>query len=163
MLNRLERAGKAMEDAVLVLILAVMILLATTQIVLRNFFDTGFAWSDELLRLLVLWLAMAGAVAAGRKDRHISIAVLGRFLPPAVYRLSRILLDLFTAGVCGLLAWYSLQFVRDSHAYGDLLLGGVPAWMAQAVLPLGFALLSWRYALFALRGMRGKRRAEAVR
>lgn len=163
MLKRLERAGKALEDAVLVLILAAMILLATAQIFLRNFFDIGFFWSDELLRLLVLWLAMAGAVAAGRKDRHISIAVLDRFMPPAVQRVSRILLDGFTAGVCGLLAWYSLQFVRDSHAYGDLLLGVVPAWLAQAVLPLGFALLSWRYALFALRGIVGKQRAEAIR
>ena len=159
MLKRLEQAGKAMEDLVLVLILTAMMLLAALQIFLRNFFDTGFMWSDELLRLLVLWLAMAGAVAASRKDRHISIAVLDRFLPAPLLRATRAVLDLFTAAVCALLAWHSLAFVLSTHAYGDVLLGQVPAWIAQAVLPVGFALMAWRYLLFALRGAFGAERS----
>ena len=53
-LSALEKAGKALEDAVLVLILSAMIALAAGQIFLRNLFDIGFFWSDELLRLLVL-------------------------------------------------------------------------------------------------------------
>ncbi len=69
------------EDAVLVVILSGMILLAAGQIVLRNFFDIGFIWSDEALRMMVLWLAVAGAVAASRNDKHINIDVLDRFLP----------------------------------------------------------------------------------
>ena len=68
--RRLEKTGKALEDGLLVLIVTVMILLAAMQIFLRNFFDIGFLWTDELLRLLVLWLAVAGAVAASRKDRQ---------------------------------------------------------------------------------------------
>jgi len=152
-LGKLERAGKALEDAVLVILLTGMILLAASQIVLRNFFDLGFFWTDEMLRLLVLWLAMAGAVAASRKDRHISIAVLDRFLPEKVQAAVKIVLDLFTAGICGLIAWHALAFVRSSHEFGDVLLGGVPAWIPQAVLPLGFGLIAWRYALFVVRGV----------
>ncbi len=151
--GRLERVGKALEDAVLVVLLTAMILLAAGQIVLRNFFDIGFFWSDELLRLLVLWLAVAGAVAASRKDRHISIAVLDRFLPERAGAVVKVLLDAFTAAVCGLIAWYSLAFVRMSHEFGDILLGGVPAWIPQAVLPLGFGLIAWRYGLFVVRGL----------
>jgi TRAP-type C4-dicarboxylate transport system permease small subunit len=162
-LERLERAGKAMEDGLLVVVLAGMIVLATAQIILRNFFDTGFASSDELLRIAVLWIAMAGAVAAGRKDRHISIAVLDRFLPKGAKRWVRIVLDGFTAVVCGLLAWYSFEFVQESHAYGDVVLGNVPAWVVQGIMPLGFALLTWRYLVFVLRGLLGKQRAEAAR
>ncbi|NND45886.1 MAG: TRAP transporter small permease [Xanthomonadales bacterium] len=163
MLKRLEEAGKWAEDAVLVLVLAALILMAGLQIVMRNFFDTGFAWSDELLRMGVLWLAMAGAVAAGRKDRHISIAVLDRFLPAGAQRAVGIALDLFTAVVCGLLAWFSFEFVRESHAYGDTVLNGVPAWIAQGIMPLGFALLSWRYAIFLLHGLVGDRKTGATR
>jgi len=161
-LNRLEKAGKAFEDAVLVLILGSMILLAFTQIILRNFFDIGFIWSDELLRLMVLWLAMAGAVAASRKDRHISIAILDQFLPPTLQRLSKIILDLFTAGVCGLVAWHSAAFAYSAYEYGDLLLGNVPAWIPQSVLPVGFGLIAWRYLIFAVRGVLNKQRAEPV-
>ncbi len=83
-LGALEKAGMAAEDAVLVLILTGMIVLAAGQIVLRNAFNIGFIWTDELLRLLVLWLAVAGSVAASRMDKHISIAVLDRFLSPTL-------------------------------------------------------------------------------
>ena len=75
--NRLEKAGTHAEDALLLVILISMILLAGTQIVLRNFLDTSIFWGDEMLRLMVLWLTIAGGLAASRMDKHISIAVAG--------------------------------------------------------------------------------------
>jgi TRAP-type C4-dicarboxylate transport system permease small subunit len=159
-LGRLERIGKALEDAVLVVLLSGMILLAAGQIILRNVFDVGFIWTDELLRLLVLWLAVAGAVAASRKDRHISIAVLDRLLPECAQAAVKILVHGFTASICGLITWHSLAFVRTSHEFGDTLLGDVPAWIPQAVLPIGFGLITWRFSLFVVRGLLGLTRGR---
>ena len=147
----LEKAGKVGEDTVLVLVLGSMILLATAQIILRNFFDFGFIWADELLRMMVLWIAVAGAVAASRSDTHINIAILDRYLPRKLALLTRVVVHAFTAGVCALITRYCYEFVRTSHEYGDVLLGSVPAWILQAILPVGFALITWRYALFTLK------------
>ena len=150
-LSRLEKAGKMGEDAILVLILTTMILLAAGQIVLRNFMDIGFIWADEMLRMLVLWLAVAGAVAASRNDKHINIDVLNRFLPERIALVVKVLVHLFTAIVCGAVAWHSLAFVQMSREFEDVLLGKVPAWILQAVLPVGFGLISWRYSVFTLK------------
>jgi len=152
-LSRLERAGRTAEDAVLVLMLTSMILLAAGQIVLRNFFDIGFIWSDEALRLMVLWLAVAGAVAASRNDKHINIDVLDRFLRGRWKAAKDFLVHGFTAAVCGIVTWQSTLFVRTSHEFGDVLLGGIPAWLLQIVLPVGFGLISYRYGLFLLRDL----------
>ncbi len=146
-----ENFGKAMETTVLVFILSSMIVLAFTQIVLRNVASIGLPWSDELLRMLVLWIALAGAVSASREDRHINIAVLDRFLPPLLKKLVSLLIHLFTATICAIVAWFSLQFVLTSREYGDLIVGNVPAWWLQAPLPLGFALIAWRYLLFMVK------------
>ena len=139
------------EDAVLVLILTTMILLAAGQIFLRNFMDIGIIWGDEMLRMLVLWIAVAGAVAASRDDKHINIDVLNRFLPERIARVVKVLLHLFTALVCGVVAWHSLDFVQMSREFEDVLLGSVPAWILQAVLPVGFGLVTWRYSLFTVK------------
>lgn len=139
------RLGKLLEDALLVVLLAAMIALATLQIVLRNVFDTGLVWSDELSRLLVLWLAMAAAIAASRDDRHIAIDVLSRFLSGRPLAAVRALVAAFTALICAVLAWQGARFVADARAFGDTLLGGVPAWLLQAILPVAFALMSYRY------------------
>jgi TRAP-type C4-dicarboxylate transport system permease small subunit len=151
--SRLDAAGRMAEDAVLVVILSGMIVLATGQIVLRNFFDIGFIWSDEALRMMVLWLAVAGAVAASRNDKHINVEVLDRFLPGRIKTLKDILIHGFTAGICGIVAWHSFLFVRMSHEFGDVLLGGIPAWLLQAILPVGFGLIAYRYTLFAARDL----------
>ncbi len=147
---RLEAFGRFVENTLLVATLVGMILLAGSQILLRNVFDAGFIWSDELLRLMVLWLAMIGAVAASRENKHIKIDVLSRFLPARAQRASQALTALFACGVCATVAWHALRFVIESREFGDVLLMSVPAWCFQAILPLGFALIAYRYALLAI-------------
>lgn len=132
-------------------ILISMIFLAGTQIVLRNFFDTGFFWGDEMLRMMVLWLTVAGGLAASRMDKHISIAVVDRFLPRAAQLTVKIVIDLFTAAVCALFAWHSARFVMSSYEYGDMLMRNVPAWTLQIVLPLGFGLMAYRHLILAIK------------
>lgn len=149
------RFGQAAETTLLVVILTSMIVLAFAQIVMRNFFDLGLPWGDELLRLLVLWVAVAGAVAASRADKHINIAVLDRLLPSRLKNPALLLVHLFTAAICAVVTWFSLQFVLTSREYEDLILGKVPAWWLQSVLPLGFGLITWRYALFLLGDVAG--------
>lgn len=148
-----DRTGRALEDLIVVSILTGMILLAAGQILLRNFFDVGFIWTDELLRILVLWIALAGAVAASRADKQINIAILDRFLPRKLATLSKLIVHLFTMAVCGLITAVSVQFVQTSRDYGDVLLGQVPAWLLQLALPMGFGLLTWRYAVFSVQGL----------
>ena len=63
LLARLDRFGRAVENVLLVTLLTGMIVLAVGQIALREFFGSGFIWADELLKLMVLWLAMIAAVA----------------------------------------------------------------------------------------------------
>ena len=148
--SRLDKAGRLGEDAVLVIILTALILLAASQIVMRNFFNFGFIWADEMLRMLVLWIAVAGAVAASRTDKHINIAILDRFLPDKIKLLVKITVHIFTAAVCGVVTWYSVQFVQMSHEFGDILMGSVPAWLPQLILPVGFGLICYRYSLFVI-------------
>ena len=149
--NKLEKAGTFAEDALLLIILISMILLAGTQIFLRNFFDYSLFWGDEMLRLMVLWLTVAGGLAASRMDKHISIAVLDRFLPNAVQLVTKIIIDLFTASICALFTWHSARFVMDSYEFGDTLMKNTPAWMLQIILPIGFGLMAYRHLVLAIK------------
>jgi TRAP-type C4-dicarboxylate transport system permease small subunit len=149
--NRLEKVGTYAEDAVLLIILICMILLAGTQIFLRNFFDYSLFWGDEMLRMMVLWLTVAGGLAASRMDKHISIEVLDRFLPGGVQLAVKIIIDLFTASVCALFTWHSARFVMDSYEFGDTLMNNTPAWMLQIILPVGFGLMAYRHLILAIK------------
>jgi len=133
------------EDALLVLILSTMVVLAGGQILLRNLLDVGLVWADPLLRVLVLWVGLVGAIAAARADRHIAIDLLSRLLPARVRRLTRMLTDACTAAVCGLLAWHAARFVAVEYESGAIAFAAVPAWVCELILPVGFAVIGLRY------------------
>jgi TRAP-type C4-dicarboxylate transport system permease small subunit len=150
--DKAERLGRATETALLTLLLGGMVLLAATQIALRNFWGTGFGWADETLRILVLWVTIVGSVAATRDQRHVRIDALSRYLPAAARRWSGVAMDAFAAIVCGVLAWSSYGLVTDALVADDRVLGGeLPAWTVQLILPVGFALMGYRYAVGCLR------------
>jgi TRAP-type C4-dicarboxylate transport system permease small subunit len=132
------------------LLFAALLGLSGTQIVLRNGFSDGLFWADELVRLLVLWLAVIGALAATRDRRHIAIELLVRSLPALPQRIARSVAGLFAAGVSATFAWQSLRFVMDSRTFGDSVLGDWPAWVFQLILPVGFALIAWRFLISAV-------------
>lgn len=145
--SRAERFGRWLENALLAIVLFAMIGLAAAQVLLRGTFGSSFAWADEALRLLVLWSAMLGAIAATRDNVHLRIDLLSRFLPAVWRRAVAVLVDVFAAGVSALLAWYSWRFVAESREFEDQVLGTWPAWPFQAVLPAAFALIAYRYLL----------------
>ena len=152
-LHRAEHAGRMVENAALTLILSGMILLASARIFLRIFMHSGIPWGNEALQLMVLWVAMLGAVVASRENRHISIDVLSSVLPEALKVWSAALVHAFTAVVSLSLAWYSWEFVAQSWEYQDRLLD-LPAWLFQSILPIAFLLIGYRYGIWFLRQLR---------
>ncbi|MBN2645288.1 MAG: TRAP transporter small permease [Desulfuromonadaceae bacterium] len=144
------RVCRRCEDTLLALLLAVMVLLAVVQIVQRNLFGSSFIWSDELLRILVLWLTLIGAMVASRSDQHIQMDILIRWVPPLWRGGLRRLVHALTALVCGVLAWHAVTFVAMEAEFQSQALGGYPAWWFESILPVGFGLMSWRYLLLML-------------
>ena len=150
LISRLDRLGQLLENIALVAMLGGMIVLAFGQIVLREVFETGFVWADELIKLMVLWLAMIGAVAASRDDRHIRIDVLSQVLPDSVTKYSRMLVDAFAAVVSAVVAWQAWRYLQLEIEFEDQVLIDTPAWIAHVIVPLAFALISYRFVCLAL-------------
>ena len=160
--DRVEHGLRAVETWLIVAILGGLILFSAAQIVLRNVFSIGFAWGDGLTRLAVLWLALLGALAATRDGRHITMGAATRWLPQRLQRLAAVLAELFAAGISGVLAFYAGIFVRDSRAFGDLLLTDIPAWWLQSIMPVVFALMAGQFLVRAVKHLRGDAPAPGV-
>ena len=147
MIKKVLRKLELFESALLGVILIAMVVIATLQIVLRNFFDTGLVWADPLLRVMLLWLGMLGAMAASHDNKHISIDLLSKFLPAKGLVIVRAVTALFTALVCSVVAWHSARFVIDEFHYQTP--AGVshhlPAWPLQLIIPFAFVLIALRY------------------
>ena len=135
----------------LVSMLTAMMLVAVGQIIMREAFGTGFGWADELVRLMVLWLALVGSIAACRENRHIRIDALSHVMPDTAVHLIRIIVDVFAAVVCGIIAVHAWRYLQIEIEYEDTVLVDTPAWIAHAIMPAAFFLISYRFSIGVFR------------
>ncbi len=150
-LKKAEALGRLLENIFLSTLLAGMIGLAASQILLRWSGAGSFVWGDEAIRLMVLWIAMVAGVASAREDRHIAIDVLSRFLSPRGKSIAAVFVDLFTSLVCLVLAWYGWVMVEFAIEGGDKFFSNLPAWIFQAIIPVAFLLMAYRYLIWFAR------------
>ena len=125
-------------------------LVAVGQVIAREVFETGFFWGGELVRLMVLWLAMVGSIAACRENRHIRIDAISHLLSDRAVGIVRMLVDTFAAVVCGIIAWNAWRYLQLEIEFEDTVLIDTPAWVAHLVVPVAFALLSYRFLVSVL-------------
>jgi TRAP-type C4-dicarboxylate transport system permease small subunit len=149
-LKTLDLALNKVEGAVLILMLSLMVLVAFSQVMLRNLFHTGIDGADVLLRHLVLWIGFLGAAIATSEERHINIDALRRFLPPRIRSAVDVLTDLFAAIVCFFLMNAARVFVESERAAGGMLYQNIPTWYAQIIIPIGFGLLVVHFTIRAI-------------
>jgi TRAP-type C4-dicarboxylate transport system permease small subunit len=128
--------------------LLVLLIFSLTQIIARNFFDTGFAHLDMITRHLVLLLAFMGAALISEQNGHIKIDILATLLTSRQKeKLARPLL-LLSAMVCAVFSWYAIQFWIDEWHYASQ----HERWQVvfALVLPVGFTTLCLHLVLLVL-------------
>jgi TRAP-type C4-dicarboxylate transport system permease small subunit len=128
-------------------------ILAVGQIVLRIFFDSGLLRADESLRITVLWTALIASVAAARSYLHLTIDILSHFVPERYTQVPGIIVDGFTASICGLLAWHSIRFLQITIEMDDTVLVDFPSWIAYGILPVAFFLMCYRFFVLFAKGI----------
>jgi len=145
-----------LEDTLLVTALISMLVMAVIQIGLRNFLDEGLFWAESFLRILVLWIAMLGAMVATRESNHISIDVLSRYFGSTQLRIVRFVTQLFSAAICFVVGVYAYEFVQYEYLDKTIAFAKVPTWMCQAIIPFGFLVMSVRFLGNGIAGAFGK-------
>lgn len=113
--------------------LAVMALAVFVNVVLRYGFGSGIAASEELSRLLFVWMVFIGATAAYPAGEHMAFtSLVGKLRrKPAALAAATALIRLLVVAACALLAWGAWQQVVVGLGSRSVVLG-----YSAALLPL---------------------------
>ncbi len=141
------------EDGVLMLILVGMVLLAFIQILLRNIFGIGLIWIDPLVRQMLLWVTLVGAMVAARDHNHITVDAISRYLPPGRIKLATgFICDTFATIVCALLTYstFLVFHMEFQDPVGGQIIPGLPLWASLLTLPVAFGVMTLRFFRFSI-------------
>jgi len=142
-----EPAVLRLADNLMAACLGVMALAVFVNVVLRYGFGSGVAASEELARLLFVWMVFIGAAAAYPRGEHMAFTSLVGMLAhrPGAFAVMTLLIRLLVLGGCALLAWGAWQQVVVGMGSRSVVLG-----YPSALLPLPAMLCAAFIACVAL-------------
>ena len=137
---------KRAENLVLAAALASMALLPVAEILLRALLRVGISGAASFTQHFALIAGMLGAAVAAREQRLLSLSTLDSLLVGRSALLARLFTRTVAVIVGALLCLASVELVLAERAGGNVIAYGIPVWLGQLALPLGFAAIAWRLA-----------------
>ncbi|HXJ72645.1 MAG TPA: TRAP transporter small permease, partial [Candidatus Dormibacteraeota bacterium] len=150
------------EDLILTIPLATMMLLPVVEIFLRTVFKIGISGSSGIVQHLTLMVGMLGGVIAAREGRLLALSPAQTFLKGWARTAAQIFSSSVAAAICLWLCLASVRYVQAVRPLGKILVYGIPVWIIQLILPLGFGLIALRLLARAADRWSGRGVALAV-
>jgi C4-dicarboxylate transporter DctQ subunit len=179
LISRIGRVTDAFEETLIAFFLGAMTLLTFANVISRYVFNDNILWALELTVFMFAWMVLVGASYGVKKHFHIGVDVVINMVPEKHRKLFAILsvLSCLTFSVLLFIgswnywypfvterAWYEtddipmpemLQFLADWLNEGERY-EKMPRFIPYMALPIGMALLTFRFAQAAYQIFSGK-------
>jgi TRAP-type C4-dicarboxylate transport system permease small subunit len=130
------------------------------QFFTRYILNDSLAWTEEIARYGLMWLAFIGGAVVTRRKTHIAVELLGNLMKPSPLRTALFaMVDFVTLGFMGLLAWFSISITERmqsqtmtvfdlsmSYVYGGVAFGCFLMLFRQIVTVWTHARQRWQRA-----------------
>lgn len=144
------RRVHGVEDAVNLAFLVAMALLPLIEIVLRQF-DANVPGSVQWVSILTLWVGFSGALLATRDKRHLSLSTGGGWLKGKAEKIAGGYVLVIAAAVTMALAIGAWVTTEAEMTSTQVLPPGIPVWLPQLAMPLGYGYIAIRMILVRTR------------
>ena len=148
-----DLSDAAPEDWFALAIFGLMCGLVFLQFFTRYALNDSYAWTEELATNCLIAVVFIGAAMCVRKNRHIQVDILYRFLPAGPARVLATLVDVTRILLLGVIAWLGWQYIG---MVGDEPMTTInwPKSMVYWLALIGFAVMLLRAVVVAYRNWR---------
>ncbi len=145
-----------LENLLLSLVLGLLVALPLVEALLRKTLHVGVSNSAAIVQHLTLVVGMMGAAVAARDNRLLALSRLGDMLTEPWRKLAAAFAGSTAVAVTVLLGAAGVNFVLAERPSGQMLAYGIPVWVVQLAIPIGFGLIALRLAGHAAETWRGR-------
>lgn len=111
MKNKIISFLERLEEVLLVIMFAAMVLIIFFQVIMRYGFNNSLAWSEELGKFFFVWLSWFGISIGSKRGEHIKITMLVDKLPHTAAHIANIISELVVIGICAVTVYYGVSLV----------------------------------------------------
>lgn len=133
------------EEIFLVVLLVIMVVLIFVQVVMRYCFNSSLSWSEELARILFIWVSWIGISLGQKKGEHIKITMVTDKLKGSAKKFVLLLADVCTFVILAVLCVKGMEVVMQTMGLGATMPAtGCPKWIVYSAVPLSCLLMAIR-------------------
>jgi C4-dicarboxylate transporter DctM subunit len=133
------------ENLAISLVLAGIIILPLAEAALRRTFHVGIPGSNAILQHLVLILGMLGSAIAAREKRLLALSTLQETIfHGRLQAWAQVLSGGVAGAITACLGIASYQFILTEREAPKTIANGIPVWIFELALPIGFAVIALR-------------------
>jgi TRAP-type C4-dicarboxylate transport system permease small subunit len=148
-----DRVARVIEVA-LAYAFIVAVLLNFTNVVGRYLLGLSFLGSDEVQIFIMVGMTFLGAAVVTRRNQHLRMDVLVRFLPVPIRVLLRVAEQLLLMTLAGFVLTQSVLYAGQMLRIGRVSdMTGLPMWIPHGTVAVGFGLVlivaAWRLVRMA--------------
>ena len=142
MIDRILDRGARILEMALALCFVAAVLLNFGNVVGRYLFGISLLGSDEVQIFIMVGMTFLGAAVVTRRNQHLRMDVLVRFLPKWFQLLLRVLEQLLLIALAGLVVSQSYFYASRMMMIGRTSdMAGVPMWIPHGTVAAGFGLI----------------------
>jgi len=148
-LKKFDNILEKIESVIIVILLIVLLLLSFSQVILRNFFNSGISWADVFLKHIVLYVGLIGASISTKYDKNINMDILGRIVSEKKKNIFAVITNLFSFIIVSLMVYASYLFIKSEYEFNSetVLFFGLKSWIVLIIIPITLSVISFRFLL----------------
>lgn len=110
------RAVSMTPEACLVVLLAFLVGFISYTVISRYFLNRSLAFSDEVSRLLFVWVVFLGAAIGVKRRQHLGLTVAHRLMPTWAKDILIVATEALVAFIAAILLWQGIEVLQLSSA-----------------------------------------------
>ncbi|RST87000.1 TRAP transporter small permease [Aquibium carbonis] len=103
------------QDAIVFLVFWTLAVVVFLQFFTRYVLNNSLGWTEEIARYLLIGVTFVGAVTAVRKESHIAVELVYRWLPRRARFALQIAVDLVALAFYGITAWLCVTLAQRTQ------------------------------------------------
>ena len=136
-----DRIARVIELALALAFIAA-VLLNFINVVGRYLFGLSLLGADEVQVFVMVGMTFLGAAVVTRRNQHLRMDVLVRFMPAWLQHALRVIEQLLLVALAGFVVSQSYFYARQMMRLGRTSdMAGVPMWVPHGTVALGFVLI----------------------
>lgn len=145
-MRKINKLFDFLEEFLLVVILAVMIVMNFLNVVFRYLLpQSPFSYTEELTLLLFVWATMIGIACGIKRGAHTGMSLITDRLPPTIHRIVIVIATLLMCVFSVAVIYSGITLVKNNAKFGNILTAlNISANWKSMAFPVGGVMMLYR-------------------